>query len=76
MELRIRSGQCLQHDSVRLYRNPVRKIRPAAGEMPAEDCLARPDRAAIAAYESSRITKLYDRTGDEIALDEVERITI
>jgi hypothetical protein len=29
-----------------------------------------------AAYESPRTTKLYDRTGDEITLDEVERITI
>jgi hypothetical protein len=30
----------------------------------------------IAAYESSCITKLYDRTGDEITLDEIERITV
>jgi hypothetical protein len=29
-----------------------------------------------AAYGSPRTTKLYDRTGDEITLDEVERITI
>jgi hypothetical protein len=29
----------------------------------------------MAAHESPRITKLYDRTGDEITLDEVERIT-
>jgi len=28
----------------------------------------------IAAHESPRTTKLYDRTHDEIALDEVERI--
>jgi hypothetical protein len=31
---------------------------------------------AIAAHESLRTTKLYDHTGDEITLDEVERITI
>jgi integrase len=31
---------------------------------------------AMAAHESRRTTKLYDRTGDEITLDEVERITI
>ena len=31
---------------------------------------------AIAAHESPRTTKLYDRTGDEITLDEVERILI
>ena len=31
---------------------------------------------AMAAHESSRTTKLYDRTGDEITLDEVERIAI
>jgi integrase/recombinase XerD len=31
---------------------------------------------AIAAHESPRTTKLYDRTGDEITLDEVERIVI
>ena len=32
--------------------------------------------AMIAAHESPRTTKLYDRTGDEITLDEVERIVI
>ena len=31
---------------------------------------------AMAAHESPRTTTLYDRTGDEITLDEVERITI
>ncbi len=31
---------------------------------------------AIAAHESPRTTKLYDRTGDEITLDEIERISI
>ena len=31
---------------------------------------------AIAAHESPQTTKLYDRTGDEITLDEVERIVI
>ncbi len=31
---------------------------------------------AIAARESPRTTKLYDRTSDEITLDEVERIGI
>ena len=30
----------------------------------------------IAAHQSPRTTKLYDRTKDEISLDEVERITI
>ena len=31
---------------------------------------------AIAAHESPRTTKLYDRTADEISLDEIERISI
>ena len=31
---------------------------------------------AIAAHESPRTTKLYDRTDDEITLDEIERIAI
>ena len=31
---------------------------------------------AMAAHESPRTTKLYDRTSDQITLDEVERITI
>ena len=31
---------------------------------------------AMAAHESPRTTKLYDRTGDEITLYDVERITI
>ncbi|MFL5342644.1 MAG: hypothetical protein ACJ8F7_21130 [Gemmataceae bacterium] len=30
----------------------------------------------IAAHESPRTTKLYDRTSDELALDEIERIMI
>jgi hypothetical protein len=30
----------------------------------------------MAAHESPHTTKLYDRTGDEITLDEVERILI
>jgi integrase len=30
----------------------------------------------IAAHESLRITKLYDRTSDELTLDEFERIVI
>jgi integrase len=31
---------------------------------------------AMAAHESPRTTRLYDRTGDDIMLDEVERISI
>ena len=31
---------------------------------------------AIAAHESPRTTKLYDRTSDELTLDEIERIVI
>jgi site-specific recombinase XerD len=31
---------------------------------------------AIAAHESPRTTKLYDRTGDELSLEEIERIAI
>ena len=31
---------------------------------------------AIAAHESPRTTKLYDRTSNEITFDEVERIVI
>jgi hypothetical protein len=31
---------------------------------------------SIAAHESPRTTKLYDRRNDEITLDEVERIVI
>ncbi len=31
---------------------------------------------AIAAHESARTTKLYDRTADEITLDEIERVLI
>jgi hypothetical protein len=30
----------------------------------------------IAVHESPRTTKLYDRTSDEITLDEIERIII
>ncbi len=31
---------------------------------------------AMAAHESPRTAKLYDRTGDEITFDEVERISM
>ena len=31
---------------------------------------------AIAAHESPRTTKLYDRTSDEVTLDEIERIVL
>jgi integrase/recombinase XerD len=34
------------------------------------------DAQAMAAHESPRTTKLYDRTADVITLDEVERIVI
>lgn len=30
----------------------------------------------IAAHESARTTKLYDRTGDEVSLDEIEKVQI
>ena len=30
----------------------------------------------IAAHESPRTTKLYDRTSDQISLDEIERLAI
>jgi integrase/recombinase XerD len=30
----------------------------------------------MAVHESPRTTKLYDRTGDEITIDEIERIAI
>jgi hypothetical protein len=30
----------------------------------------------IAAHESPRTTKLYDRTSDQLSLDEIERIQI
>jgi hypothetical protein len=32
--------------------------------------------AAIACHESPRTTKLYDRRGDELTLDEIEKITL
>ena len=41
-----------------------------------EKPMHRVDAQAMAAHESPRTTKLYDRTGDEITLDEVERISI
>jgi hypothetical protein len=37
---------------------------------------SRQDGSRQAAHESPRTTKLNDRTGDEITLDEVERIAI
>ena len=48
------------------------KRRARAAGLPYSTCC----HTAIAAHESPRTTKLYDRTGDEITLDEVERISI
>jgi len=41
-----------------------------------EACGTLENAQAMAAHESPRTTKLYDRTGDEITLDEIERISI
>jgi hypothetical protein len=49
-------------------------ISAAPGKVPVITILE--DAQEMAAHESPRTTKLYDRTGDEITLDEVERITI
>ena len=34
------------------------------------------DARAVAAHESSQTTRLYDRTGDRISLNEIERIRL
>ncbi|MEQ8819291.1 MAG: hypothetical protein RLY93_03545 [Sumerlaeia bacterium] len=34
------------------------------------------DAAAIAAHESTRTTMLYDRTGEKVTLDKIERVRI
>jgi hypothetical protein len=48
----------------------VRDHRPPRSRRPLENA------QAMAAHESRRTTKLYDRTSDAISLDEIERITI
>jgi hypothetical protein len=72
-----------------IYRNsPATRLRPTRRNSPPAGCQGAEDPGyflikgivggpmALAAHESPRTTKLYDRTGDEITLDEVERITI
>jgi hypothetical protein len=55
----------------------IREIVAAAGITAYLEGGVTPENAqAMAAHESPRTTKLYDRTGDEITLDEVERIQI
>jgi hypothetical protein len=38
--------------------------------------LISPEQALLYQHESPRITKLYDRTGDQVTLDEIKRIQI
>ena len=62
--------------------NHIRGAAPRRGlslikrKFTAPDDMAKAHAQAMAAHESPRTTKLYDRAGDEITLDEVERITI
>ena len=44
--------------------------------LPAQDAATLEHAQQIAAHESPRTTKLYDRTSDQITLDEIERIAI
>ncbi len=54
---------------------PLRRSTAPPGRRP--PLLCSPEKARqIAAHGSGKITKLYDRTSDQITLDEIERIVI
>ncbi|MCY4653035.1 MAG: hypothetical protein OXC95_07710 [Dehalococcoidia bacterium] len=55
-------GQLLQFPRYRDHQLPLHRREP------------REDARAIAGHESSQTTRLYDRTGERITLDEIERI--
>jgi hypothetical protein len=58
-------------------RRPARRISADGATVPPLiDAATLENAQLMAAHESPRTTKLYDRTGDEITLDEVERIAI
>ena len=40
------------------------------------NCITLEKAQQIAAHESPRTTKLYDRTSDEVSLDEIEKVLI
>lgn len=84
---RLTAQRMTRHDVIRMV-----KRRAKAAALPASTCCHTfratgitayldnggtiENAQAIAAHESPRTTKLYDRTGDEITLDEIERILI
>ena len=84
---RLTSNQLSRHDALRMI-----KRRALAAELSRKICCHTfratgitaylenggtvENAQAIAAHESPRTTKLYDRTSDEITLDEIERIRI
>jgi len=76
-------GRCLAHDPAP-RRRPRHEGQDRLPHLPRnrDHSLSRSRRHArkraevMAAHESPRTTKLYDRTGDEITLDEVQRIAI
>ncbi len=63
---------------------PVQGFRPLRARFPRTTNLPKPEifggtlekAQQIAAHESARTTKLYDRTSDTITLDEIEKIAI
>ncbi len=87
--VRVRLTDADEPDRCLLHGPDGARLRPASRSSSAATCSARPaatayleaggtleNAQAMAAHESPRTTKLYDRTGGEITLDEVERITI
>jgi hypothetical protein len=60
----------------RIRRRPPHRQRVAPTPSDLEKGGTVENARAIAAHESPRTTKLYDRTSDEISLDEIERIVI
>jgi integrase/recombinase XerD len=55
---------------------PRHEYDQIAGRIPLENGGTLEHAQQIAAHESPRTTKLYDRTTDQITLDEIERIMI
>ena len=70
-----RRGRRHLEDMVRVgAMRAFRRVSPGIGTATSPARRSLQDARAIAAHESSQTTRLYDRTGDRITLDEIERI--
>ena len=67
MGWQVKTGQDVLSPAIAVFANPSRIQGDSA------EC---PPAPRVRSHESPRTTKLYDRTGDQLSLDEIEKILI